>query len=77
MVSAVRDKSINIPCQMCGLEYNLLVSSNNWKEWQAGEKYIQQAFDYLSAGERELLLTGTCDSCWQLLCESEMRDDHE
>jgi len=77
MVSAVRDKSIDIPCHMCGLEYNILVDSDNWKEWKSGEKYIQDAFRYLSAGERELLLTGTCDSCWQILYETEMRNDED
>lgn len=77
MVSAVRDKSINVSCQMCNLEYNVLVSSENWKEWKSGEKYIQQAFDYLSANERELLLTATCDDCWQILYEAEMRDGED
>jgi hypothetical protein len=32
-------------------------------DWQAG-KYIQDAMPYLSKGERELLISGTCDECF-------------
>lgn len=35
------------------------------KEWQAGGGYIQDLMPTLTAGERELLISGTCDSCWK------------
>jgi hypothetical protein len=39
--------------------------------------YVQHAFvdrngrAYLTAAERELFLSGCCDECWYLLCESD------
>ena len=78
MVSAVRDKSVNIDCQLCGLEFNVLVATDDWKEWKSGERYIQDAFRYLSSGERELLISGTCDNCWKVLyAMEESENDYE
>jgi hypothetical protein len=43
----------------------------------AGGVLVRRAFvkrtgeQYLSAGERELFLSGCCDDCWHLLCESD------
>ena len=75
MVAAVRGYSIDIACWKCGLEFNVLVNIDDFIDWKSGEKYIQEAFPYLAAAERELLLSGTCDDCWQILYELESRDD--
>jgi len=40
-----------------------LVDPADLTAWSEGE-LIQVALDYLSEGERELLLSGTCDTCW-------------
>lgn len=78
MVSAVRGHSIDIDCRMCGQIHNVLVNVDDFIEWQSGKgRYIQDIFDYLSSAERELLLTSTCDDCWQILYEAEMRDDED
>jgi len=36
------------------------------RKWQTGT-LIQYAMPYLSAAERELLISGTCDECFQKL----------
>tara|TARA_B100001778_G_scaffold48949_1_gene36226 strand:- start:885 stop:1031 length:147 start_codon:yes stop_codon:yes gene_type:complete len=35
------------------------------ESWLAGEVYIQDALDYLTPAERELLISQTCDTCWK------------
>ena len=73
MVSAVRGEIIDVDCRMCNATYNILVNTEDFIEWQSGDgRYIQDIFHYLSSAERELLLTATCDSCWNRLYNIEM-----
>ena len=51
-------------CRHCQKDHKLMVNMEDVASWQAGE-YIQDAMPYLSAGERELLISGTCDDCWE------------
>ena len=44
--------TISTACRHCG-----------WIDWQEGE-LIQVALPTLTEGERELLISGTCDTCW-------------
>jgi hypothetical protein len=37
-------------------------------ERHANGVYVQHAFPYLSAAERELFITQTCGDCWAILC---------
>jgi hypothetical protein len=45
------------------------------QKWKDGEGYIQDVLHYLSAGDRELLLSSTCDDCFQKMFGSS--EDHE
>ena len=58
-----REWKITVKCQRCGTSHNLLVNMNDMIAWKAG-KYIQDAMPYLSVGDRELLISGTCDPCF-------------
>jgi hypothetical protein len=40
-----------------------LVPEEGFHNWQGGE-LIQNALPELTADERELLISGTCPSCW-------------
>ena len=62
-----RSQSLTIQCQMCGMDHSILVDPNDYLSWQSGKKYIQDALAYLSAAERELLISATCDDCWKSL----------
>tara|TARA_Y100000817_G_C16807512_1_gene522680 strand:+ start:358 stop:579 length:222 start_codon:yes stop_codon:yes gene_type:complete len=55
-----------IECWNCLQTHVIEVSSEGYAEWQGGE-LIQEALPELSAGERELLMSGTCDPCWDEL----------
>ena len=40
-----------------------MVNGQDVVDWKGG-KYIQDAMPYLSADERELLISGTCGTCF-------------
>ena len=73
MVAAVdnRTEPLTIRCRICGLDHVVIIAAQDFWDWNAGVKYIQEAFPYLTSGERELLLTGTCGKCFQKLYEEE------
>ena len=50
-------------CPFCDEYHEVLVSEANYAEWQGGE-LAQNAFPYLTADEREILISGICPDCW-------------
>tara|TARA_R100000278_G_scaffold120286_1_gene102537 strand:+ start:1437 stop:1667 length:231 start_codon:yes stop_codon:yes gene_type:complete len=70
-------RSYDIKCDLCKQEYNILAKEQDIFDWLAGDKYIQDALDYLSASERELLISRVCDTCWKQLYPDteEVEDD--
>lgn len=54
----------DIFCVHCGRLYTLQLSKAGIKARKNGA-YVQDAFPELTAGERELLISGTCDDCWK------------
>ena len=61
---ADRDRQLVAECVHCGTEYILWVNEKDFLDWASGVGYIQEKLPYLSADERELLISGTCGSCW-------------
>lgn len=47
----------------CGHENEVEVNHMDYLDWQNGE-LAQDAFPYLSANEREMLISGCCPRCW-------------
>lgn len=62
------DKTTNIvkTCVMCNNTYKLEVKTNDLHAYMRG-KNIQDAFPYLSAGDRELIISGICNTCFEKL----------
>ena len=50
-------------CPFCGATSTLHVDSKNWIDYREKKLYVQNAFPHLSAGEREIILTGICLQC--------------
>ena len=50
-------------CPFCGRENEVEVNHMDYLDWQNGE-LAQDAFPYLSANEREMLISGCCPRCW-------------
>lgn len=64
--SKMRDMSVEPRCRKCGTTYPMMIDPDDYALWKGGV-YAQQAFPYLTAGERELLISATCDDCWSKL----------
>lgn len=53
---------IAIQCPFCGETHSVEVWEYDFYDWQEGE-LAQNAFPYLSATEREQLISGLCPMC--------------
>jgi hypothetical protein len=66
--------TINIEkrCGQCLTVYTLTVSGEGFRVWNMGQgAYVQDAFPELDAGQRELLVSGICGSCFDALVPPE------
>ena len=54
-----------IECPFCGREYMVKVSRKGWVDYTVNNKLAQDCFPELSPAERELLISGTCNQCWE------------
>jgi hypothetical protein len=54
----------------CGTAWQLILDIESYRRWRAGTM-VQDAFPLLSSDERELLLSGTCSTCWDNLMGEE------
>jgi hypothetical protein len=52
-----------VTCRRCDVAQTITAPVANFIAWENGE-YIQDALPTLSAGEREMLISQTCDNCW-------------
>ncbi len=57
-------------CPFCGKAHSTGVNEMDYVDWQEGA-LIQDAMPYLSAQEREHLISGICEDCWGNLFEGE------
>ena len=50
-------------CPFCGHAHEIEVNEMDYWDWEDG-MCAQDAFPYLSADEREMLISGICPTCW-------------
>ena len=55
--------SVRVTCRQCRTTFEIKVVQADYERWQKGE-LIQRAMPYLSADDRELLISQTCPVCW-------------
>jgi hypothetical protein len=53
-------------CRQCKKTFEIVVPDEAYQRWEDGE-LIQKALPMLTAGERELLINGICESCFDKL----------
>lgn len=63
-------------CPFCGEYHEVEVSEADYWSWQGGQ-HIQVAMPYLSADEREILISGICTQCWDNMFPSEEEEDED
>lgn len=57
-------------CMECGEEHKVEVKESDYLKWTTGT-YIQDAFPYLTAAQRELLISKMCGTCFDKLFNDE------
>ena len=59
-------RKISTRCRCCNKTYTLEVEEDDAIEYMFSNsrRYIQDIFPYLTPGERELLISGTCETCF-------------
>lgn len=57
-------------CNMCNTKHEIWVEDDDYKSWKNG-KMCQDAFPYLDAGQREILISSICGRCFDLLFEAD------
>lgn len=67
--------SVNGVCPRCMRSWTVVVDEANYQSFKEGDMLAQEAFPELSAAERELLITGFCDDCWNDIFPPEDEDD--
>lgn len=67
--------NLTVSCRRCDCVQTITAPVAGIMAWEAGE-YIQEALPMLSAGEREMLISQTCDDCWTEMF-GEPEDDFE
>ena len=55
---------IRTKCVNCDVHFQFVVNGDDWRAWKSGRP-IQDSLPYLSAEERELLLTCRCLECFE------------
>ena len=58
-----KEVSVVTRCPICGRGNEVEVNEMDYLDWQDGV-LAQVAFPYLSANEREMLISGVCPTCW-------------
>lgn len=65
-----RNLTIDRVCNCCAAHYVIFVNRNDFMNWLSGHDFIQNCMGYLSDNERELLISGTCGSCFEKMFSS-------
>ena len=63
-------------CPFCGAEHSVMVEMEDYLAWQDGE-LAQNAFPYLSATEREQLISHICPACQEKIFGVDEEDEDE
>ena len=50
-------------CPFCGNKNTVMVEAQDFMDWRDG-LLAQDAFPYLSADDREVIISGVCSTCW-------------
>jgi hypothetical protein len=63
-------------CPFCGVAHIVTIrSADDYITWRYDGVSAQDAFPYLNAEERELLISGICSDCWDKLDGIDDEDD--
>lgn len=68
---------VHCTCPRCYRTHEVKVDFEDYTNYMMGDAKIQDAFPYLSANEREYILSGLCEDCWDGLFIDEEEEEEE
>ena len=57
--------TVRLLCRICSQQQEVIAPVAGLMAWEEGA-FIQDAMPELSAGDREMLISQTCDDCWHM-----------
>lgn len=57
-------KKFKVKCPLCGTEYEMNMTDEQYNKYIEGEDNIQNIFPDWPVDEREMLISGICGKCW-------------
>lgn len=64
--------NLKVQCRMCNMVVIIPVKEEDYKKFISPNRpHIQDIFPYLTPAERELLLSRTCQACWDKMFPDE------
>lgn len=67
----VENGKVGIKCPRCHKVNFLPITEEELKAWDPSVQFVQDAFPQLDASQRELLLSGLCNTCWNEIFKEE------
>lgn len=67
-------EKMSITCSVCSNQYEVTVAPEDLAKYRAGA-HAQHVFPYLSAGERELIISGVCGECFDRLFDEDFDNE--
>tara|TARA_Y100001936_G_C15920077_1_gene583530 strand:+ start:207 stop:437 length:231 start_codon:yes stop_codon:yes gene_type:complete len=58
--------TVRLLCRICSQQQEIIAPVSGLMAWEEGA-FIQDALPELSAGDREMLISQTCDDCWRMM----------
>ena len=56
-------------CRVCKFDHALVVSDKQMRDWREGG-HAQDVMSHLTADQRELIISGTCGTCFDAIFEA-------
>lgn len=68
-MTELRTHQVVIVCGTCRKAHMIHVRRSDWEEWttRINRRFVQEVFPYLSAAERELIMSNTCGQCFDAI----------
>lgn len=60
-----KEITLAVECPICHNFNEVMVNEEDYLAWVFDGMCAQDAFPYLSADEREILISGICPTCWE------------
>lgn len=70
-----KEVTIITACPICGRVNEIATNEEDYFDWSFDGVLAQDAFPYLSADEREMLVSGICPDCWNRMFPAEDEDE--